>query len=186
MILVAKNSRELDSDDKNGTDYVRNKFVPKAEEIFAGLPEIRDSRLYRQQFSTFEAYCRERWGMGKAYSHRLIAAAEVVSILSPIGDTIPQTESQARPLTRLEPEVQREVWRELVEVSSIQTISNWCEAARYSHTRAREHPARFKYALRCVFPPPPRAREHLLSRMTHCARWPSGFRPAPFVGMGSC
>lgn len=33
---------KLDSDDKNGTDYVRNKFVPKAEEIFAGLPRPKD------------------------------------------------------------------------------------------------------------------------------------------------
>jgi hypothetical protein len=74
------------------------------------LLEIRDSRLYRQQFPTFEAYCRERWGMGRNYPNRLIQAAEVVKNLVPIG-TIPQTETQARPLTRLEPEVQQVVWK---------------------------------------------------------------------------
>ncbi len=83
------------------------------------LLEIRDSRLYRQQFPTFEAYCRERWGMVQRHANRLIQAAEVVENLQtgPIGPT-PQTESQARPLTRLEPEVQREVWRERLKFRS--------------------------------------------------------------------
>ncbi len=46
---------------------------------------------------------------------RLIRAAEVVQNLQsePIGSS-PKTESQARPLTRLEPEVQREVWQAVV------------------------------------------------------------------------
>ena len=73
---------------------------------YSALLEIRDSRLYRQQFPTFEAYCRERWGMVRQQANRLIQAAEVAENLEPIG-SIPKTESQARPLTRLEPEVQR-------------------------------------------------------------------------------
>jgi hypothetical protein len=48
--------------------------------------------------------------MGRNYPNRLIQAAEVVRNLVPIG-TIPQTETQARPLTRLEPEVQQAVWQ---------------------------------------------------------------------------
>jgi len=80
------------------------------------LLEIRDSRLYRQQFPTFEAYCRERWGMNRRYANRLIEAAGVVETLGPIGP-IPQTESQARPLTRLEPEVQREVWQAVTDTT---------------------------------------------------------------------
>jgi hypothetical protein len=68
------------------------------------LLEIRDSRLYRQQFPTFEAYCRERWGMARQSVNRMIAAAEVVRNIKmePIG-SIPTTESQARPLP---PEIQ--------------------------------------------------------------------------------
>ena len=46
------------------------------------LLEIRDSRLYRQQFPTFEAYCRERWGIERRQAYRLIDAAEVVSNVS--------------------------------------------------------------------------------------------------------
>lgn len=86
------------------------------------LLEIRDSRLYRQQFPTFEAYCRERWGMSRFYAHRIIDAAEVANNLLPIGN-IPATESQARPLTRLEPEVQREVWAAVVESTPVEQIT---------------------------------------------------------------
>lgn len=88
------------------------------------LLEIRDSRLYRQQFPTFEAYCRERWGLKQSHAYRMIDAAVVVGNLqsSPIGE-VPKTESQARPLTRLEPEVQREVWRELVESTPVERIT---------------------------------------------------------------
>jgi len=77
--------------------------------------EIRDSHLYRQQFQTFEAYCRERWGLKERHAYKLMDAAAVVENLQtcPIGQ-LPKTESQARPLTRLEPEVQREVWQEVV------------------------------------------------------------------------
>ncbi len=70
-----------------------------ANPVANALLEIRDSRLYRQQFPTFEAYCRERWGIGLRYSNRLIAAAEVVGALGAIAP-MPATESQARPLTR--------------------------------------------------------------------------------------
>ncbi len=32
------------------------------------LLEVRDRRLYRQTHATFEAYCRERWGIGRSHS----------------------------------------------------------------------------------------------------------------------
>jgi|GEM_PF-4312049 len=43
--------------------------------------------------------------MGRTYAHRTIEAAKVAAALLPIGN-VPQTESQARPLTRLAPEAQ--------------------------------------------------------------------------------
>lgn len=87
------------------------------------LLEIRDSRLYRQQFATFEAYCRERWGFERRQAYRLIDAAAAVSHVSNWTQTVPQTESQARPLTRLEPEVQREVWQDVVETTPTEQIT---------------------------------------------------------------
>ena len=83
-------------------------------EVGQALLTIRDKRLYRSEFKTFEEYCNERWAMSKAYTYRMISAAETIYNLSPIGDILPSTESQARSLTKLEPEVQIEAWSEVV------------------------------------------------------------------------
>lgn len=82
-------------------------------EVGQALLEIRDERLYRETFSTFESYCRERWGLKRAHAYRQIEAAQVAAELSPIGDT-PANESQARALTPLrdEPEQMAEAWAE--------------------------------------------------------------------------
>lgn len=54
--------------------------------------------------------------MSKTHANRMIDSAEVVGNLTPIG-VIPATESQARPLTVLEPEAQREAWQRAVETA---------------------------------------------------------------------
>ncbi len=76
---------------------------PFVELMEAGraLTRIRDGRLYREGYGNFEAYCRERWHLGKSHAHRLIAAAGLATYLSPIGDTAPNHESQVRPLIGL-------------------------------------------------------------------------------------
>jgi len=86
-------------------------------EVGEALAAIRDARLYRAEYATFEDYCQQRWGMGKSYAHYMIGAAEVMSNLSTIGGQLPSTERQARPLTGLPPDVQREVWARAVETA---------------------------------------------------------------------
>lgn len=82
------------------------------------LREIRDSRLYRERgFSTFEDYCRERWGMSRIHAHRKIEASSILEAL-PIGNTEPPPpESQLRELAPLrdEPDNLREAWSEATE-----------------------------------------------------------------------
>lgn len=82
------------------------------------LKAIRDGvggrGLYRETHRTFEAYCRDRWGMSRFYAHRLIKSAGVVGNLLPIGN-IPVNEAQARPLAVLSAEAQCEVWAEVLE-----------------------------------------------------------------------
>jgi len=85
-------------------------------EVGTELRAIRDERLYLETHDTFEAYCRQRWRWGRHYANRQILAAEVASNLVPIG-TIPATESQARPLTSLAPDQQREAWREAISTA---------------------------------------------------------------------
>lgn len=83
------------------------------------LLTIRDQRLYRAEYGTFEDYCGERWGMGGDYARKMIRAAEVVGNLQAdtIVSVLPATESQARPLTSLPPEQQREAWQRAVETA---------------------------------------------------------------------
>ena len=78
-------------------------------EVGAALLEIRDKRLYREHFTTFEEYCRNRWDMSKTHANRLIGSAGVITNLAPIG-VIPENESQARALSGLKPDDQREAW----------------------------------------------------------------------------
>jgi phage N-6-adenine-methyltransferase len=89
-----------------------NTFV----EVGAALLEIRDSRLYKEGYSTFEDYCRDRWGMVRRQADRLIQSAEVVGNLRPIG-LIPANEAQARPLVGLPQEQQFQVWQQVVETA---------------------------------------------------------------------
>ena len=84
-------------------------------EVGQALLTIRDKKLYRSSFRTFEEYCDVKWEIGKAYAFRLIGAAEVISNLSPRGDILPQNEKEARPLTSLEPEIQQQAWAAVVE-----------------------------------------------------------------------
>lgn len=86
-------------------------------DVGSALLAIRDDRLYRQQYPTFEDYCRERWGMVSRHVNRLIAAAKVVSHLGPMGLSLPITERQVRPLTVLSPDQQREAWTVALETA---------------------------------------------------------------------
>lgn len=92
-----------------------NTFV----DVGNALLEIRDKRLYRQEYSTFEEYCQTVWSMSRDYAKKLIRSADVIANLenNTIVSFLPKTESQARPLTSLEPEEQVEVWQQIVEDS---------------------------------------------------------------------
>jgi ParB family chromosome partitioning protein len=79
-------------------------------EVGMALLEIRESRLYRQSYSTFEDYCKERWGWSRVSADRHIQAARIARLL-PIGSV--QTESQAREFAVIkdDPGLISEVWQ---------------------------------------------------------------------------
>jgi len=85
------------------------------------LTQLRDRRLYRSTHQKFEDYCQERFGMKRIYAHYLIKAAIVFDNLSSscsqIVNILPTTESQCRPLIKLEPDEQHQVWSEAVEMA---------------------------------------------------------------------
>jgi hypothetical protein len=87
-------------------------------EVGNALAEIREKRLYRETHSSFESYCQEVWEISRRHANRLIGSAGVIENLTkgPMGPTekLPTSERVARPLTKLPPEQQREVWQEVV------------------------------------------------------------------------
>ena len=84
-------------------------------EVGQALMTIKEKRLYRIGFKTFEDYCVERWSISRIRAFQLIEAANVISGLLTMVDIMPQSERQVRPLTSLEPEIQKEVWTEVVK-----------------------------------------------------------------------
>ena len=101
---------------------VRHRLELKVERAFveagAALRQLRDKRLYRSTHKNFEDYCRERFNFQRSHSYQLIDAASVVDNLSANGGQVmPTNERQVRPLTKLKPDEQCEVWRQAVEES---------------------------------------------------------------------
>jgi hypothetical protein len=79
------------------------------------LKEIRDSGLYRKLcFDSFEQYSKIRWDLGKSHCYRLMEASAVIDNLSPIGEIMPQNESQLRPLSKLDAYNQRKAWHAFI------------------------------------------------------------------------
>ena len=73
-------------------------------QVGLALRQIRDQKLYREEFRTFEAYCLEKFSFGRAHGYRLIAdVAAMLELqdLAPMGDKFPLNEGQARELARV-------------------------------------------------------------------------------------
>ena len=99
-------------------------------EVGNALLEIRDSQLYRRTHATFQDYCQKRWGISRPQAYRLMKSAEVVSNLSPFGDNQPTSESQIRPIAKLSPALQREVWELATAVNPTPTAEHVARVAK--------------------------------------------------------
>lgn len=88
-------------------------------EVGRAMATIRDSRLYREAYDTFEEYCKDRWDMGINYADRLLRSTKVIENIKsvPMG-TKPANERQTRPLTKLgTKQLQQEAWEKVVETA---------------------------------------------------------------------
>jgi hypothetical protein len=96
--------------------HLRQAFIDAG----SALATIRDERLYRAQYATFEAYCQQRWGFSRVRAHQLIDAARTsITLLTIVNTLPPDNEAQVRPLSHLDtPEEQQEAWQEAVERSN--------------------------------------------------------------------
>jgi hypothetical protein len=84
-------------------------------DVGSALARIRDHRLYRAEYSTFEEYCQVRWSMSGRRARQHVEASVVVRVIEAAGlPILPATESQARPLVGLPAEVVPVVWFDAV------------------------------------------------------------------------
>ncbi len=84
------------------------------------LRTVRDAGLYRDAgYKTFEAYCAERWDMGRRFAYYLVDAADVRDNLCTMVHKLPENERQIRPLLifRSAPDLQRAAWLEVIETA---------------------------------------------------------------------
>lgn len=99
----------------------RHRLELKVEKAFYqaafALRELHERKLYRSTHSRFDHYCRDRFGFSQQNADLLIRAAEVIDNLkvTTIGcNFLPTSERQVRPLTKLNPDEQRQIWEEAV------------------------------------------------------------------------
>lgn len=82
------------------------------------LWEIKSRRLYRQDHSSFEAFCRKVFGMGKSNINRSLRSAEVAKHLA-TNVAKPERESHIRPLLQLsDPAQQVDCYRQALEAAT--------------------------------------------------------------------
>lgn len=116
----------LTAAERDFLDHCEQKIARGLEtfrEVGEALMAVRDNRLYREQYETFEQYCSERWGFTPARASQLVDAATLVELISstmvneinfttsqpptatpqPESAVTPTTERQVRPLAPLLP-----------------------------------------------------------------------------------
>jgi hypothetical protein len=63
--------------------------LDRFREMGLALMQIRDRRLYREDFETFKAYCKQKWHFTRRHGDNLIQAAKVVLECETNGRTAP-------------------------------------------------------------------------------------------------
>ncbi len=132
-------TEELTPEEESERLYLERKVERAFYEAGKALLQLRDRQLYRSTHKSFEEYCSDRFGFQRRHPYHLINAASVVDNLIACAPTeeskmcttraqnentqmctngaqiLPTTERQVRPLTKLEPDQQREAWAKAVE-----------------------------------------------------------------------
>jgi DNA modification methylase len=117
-----------------------------AHDLAWSLTEIRDGGHYiAAGFATFEAYCEERWKISRSRAYQIMDFGLIVDALSTNVDTLPERESQVRPLKALaDPEQRAEAWTEAVKEAGGQPTAAQVKAAvEKRQPPKKDHPAPF-------------------------------------------
>ena len=87
------------SDEERKLFEEHQQFITAHFETFAEvgerLADIRDRKLYREDFKTFEEFCRTRWKITRRRANQLIQGAEVIhQLLAKTGTVVPENDSE--------------------------------------------------------------------------------------------
>lgn len=85
-------------------------------EVGAALLRIRDDHLYRDDYQTFEDYCRERWQFSDSRARQLVGAVETVTTVTVGGLPAPSSERVTRELHAVPQEERQQTWAEVVDL----------------------------------------------------------------------
>lgn len=109
-------------------------------EVGQALARIREGRLYKGGFDTFEEYCQERWQLNRAHADRLVRTSDISIQLDRLGAHTPATESQARELSGLEPGEAQEVMEAAYGNTDGKLTAAAIKAARHEYEGRPEQP----------------------------------------------
>ncbi len=106
----------------------KEQIISKGRKVFVQVGQaligIRDKKLYRASYSTFEEYCDKKWQFCRSYAHRVIEAAGVYEVLKDAGHSVlPESESHVRGLIGLSKTQQEKVWNEVVKEASHEAVT---------------------------------------------------------------
>ena len=99
---------------KNQCEQTIIDFRAKGLEVGKALKTIQEKRLYRDQYPTFERYCKEMWEISRPRAYELIEYASTMKNLSGAPDK-PTHENQVHPISREPKEIQEKVWKRATE-----------------------------------------------------------------------
>ena len=94
-------------------------------DVASAVLTINQKRLYRDEYETFDAFCKDGLGLSRPYAYSLIGCAEVNEQMSAIADirVKPLTESQFRELIPV-PEGKRvDAWRGALKLAGDKPVT---------------------------------------------------------------
>ncbi|WP_392534224.1 hypothetical protein [Nostoc sp. C117] len=127
ITVSAVEVEELSDEEQRDRLHLERRVERAVFEAGKALAELRDRRLYRSMHSTFQEYCKDRFGFERRHPYRLIEAWAVFDNLmkmcpnwtqneddpdivnSEQRQILPTSEGQVRSMTKLEPREQQEV-----------------------------------------------------------------------------
>lgn len=100
-------------------------------EVGTRLLAIRDKKLYRENYASFEEYCSSRWKFSAQQGYHLAIAASVVSDLQT--DILPAKATHARELAILDSDQRNLAWEEAVQTAPGKITADWVATVARKH-----------------------------------------------------